>query len=301
MANTTYAFTKAVSITDYMPAFKSTENKYTWDWKKLVTTRKTNRATEQVFSYATLPVARETSELEPVYYADMAELSSTTFTVAKYTLATMFSHELLQDNQHLPDLMKEAGESMGESHSYIRDVAIASTYNRAFNSSYPMYDGVELCGTHYMNDGTEVDNDLTGASISFDNIWLMLNYFETSMYSHAGIAIRDTPKYIIYHPIQEQNIRAVLESELEPGVADNDKNTVKSYGLIPVSCRHLTTDTHWFIAGSKWPKCHIYMPREGVKTATEDDIQRMGTHFVSWQRFAHGPKEFLYIVGNPGP
>lgn len=300
MANTTYAFTKATAITDYMPAFRTNAEKQSWDWGQLVTKKKTSRATEQVFSYTGLPVPRQTGELQDIYYADMAELDATTYTVSKYTLATIFSHELLKDNIHLPDLMKEAGAAMGESHSFIRDVAAAQTYNRAFNSSYPLYDGVELCGEHTMNDGTTFDNDLTAASITFDNVWLAVNHFETTLVNHNGLFLRDTPKFLIYHPSKEKEVRAILESQLEPDTADNNKNTLKSYSLKAVPCRHLTTSNNWFIAGSRWPSSVLWFDREKVSVAMEDDFDRMGTKIRSYQRFTLGPKEFVYIVGNPG-
>lgn len=300
MANTTFSFAKAVSITDYEPAFKTNSERQSWDWEKLCTKKKTDRGTEQIFSWAGLPVARETGELDTIYYADMAELAATTFTVKKYTLATSFSHELIKDNQHLPDLMKEAGSAMGDSHAFIRDVAAASIFNRAFNSSYTMYDGVELCGTHTMNDGTSFDNDLTPASLTFDNLWLAINAFETSLVSHAGLYLRDTPKYLVYHPSYEKEVSSILESSLEPGTANNDKNTVRNYGLVRVPCRHLTTTTNWFLLGEKFKSSWLWYDREGVTVDYDDDFDVMAMKTRTFQRFAHGVKEFTYIMGNPG-
>jgi hypothetical protein len=283
-----------------MPAFKTKSELQYWDWNKIVTKKPTKRATEQVFSWAGLGVARETNELQDIYYRDLSELAATTFTVGKFTLATMFSHEFLQDNLHLPELLKEAGEEMGDGHRYIRDQAVAQVFNRAFNSSFTMYDGVELCGTHTLKSGDTLDNDLAPASISFDNVWLMLDYFSTTMLSQDGLNLRDTPKYLLYHPVKEKLVRAVLQSELEPGTADNDKNTVKSFNLVPIPCRFLSTDTNWFIMGEKFPNDFCFFTREKPQTAMQDDFDRMGTKCRSYQRFALGVKEFIRIVGNPG-
>ncbi len=307
MANSRYSNTKAVALTDYLPAFKTGTELQTWDWDKLVTKKLTSRATEQIFSWAGLPPARETNELQNIFYSDLHELAATTYTVEKYTLATTFSHEFLQDNQHLPDMMKEAGTCMGESHAYIQDYSVAQTMlNRSFNSSYTLYDGVELCGSHTLNDGTSLDNDLGPSSITYDNFWLMVDYFETTMQSHAGLYLRDTPKYVIYHPSKEKQVCAVLDSVNKPGGADNDLNSLNSskgtrnFNFVRVPCRHVSTSTYWWIAGSKFPQDYLWFTREGVKNGMEDDFDRMGTKLKSWQRYAHGPKEFLRIVGNPG-
>ena len=297
---TTYSFAKSGALTDYMPPFRQKAEMQGWDWEKLLTKKSTKRATEQVFSWAGLPAASQTNELEPIYYADIHELAATTFTVSKYTLATMFSHEFLKDSYHLPDMLKEAGSAAGESHAFVRDQVVASVFNRAFNASYTMYDGVELCGTHTLNDGTSYDNDLTAASITFDNLWLMINHFETALYTQSGLYLKDKPEYLIYHPSKEKQVQAVLQSTLEPGTADNDKNTVRNYNLKPVSCRFLTTTTNWFIAGSRFKNDFLYFTREGLNVATEDDFDRMGTKVRSFERFAVGVRDFLYIVGNPG-
>ena len=301
MANNTFAFAKAISLTQYLPAFRTNSELQSWDWGKLVTKKSTKKATEQIFSYVGLPVAKQTKELATINYANMAELDATTFTVNKYTLATSFSHELIEDNLHLPDLLKEAGSSMGESHSFIRDQAVASVFNRAFNSSYAMYDGVELCGSHTMHDGTTLDNDLTAASLTFDNVWSAVNHFETSLVSHAGLYLRDVPKYLVYHPSKEKEVRNILRTTNgEPDTADNNANTLLDYNLVPVPCRFLSTSTNWFIAGSRFKKDFYFFTREGVKSAMEDDFDRMGIKMRTYQRFALGVREFVYIVGNPG-
>jgi len=301
MANTTFAFAKSIALTQYMKPFRSDSALQTWAWDKLVTKKTTKRATEQIYSTAGLPVPRQTKELDTIYYADMAELAATTFTVNKFSLATMFSHELIEDNLHLPDLMKDAGSSMGSSHSFIRDQAVAAIFNRAFNSSYTMYDGVELCGEHTMNDGTAFDNDLTPASLSFDTVWSAVSHFQTSLVSHAGLYLYDTPKYLVYHPSKEKEVRTILRTTNgEPDSEANNANTLLDYNLVPVPCRFLTTSTYWFLAGNRFKNDFLFFTREGVKTSMEDDFDRMAVKIRTYQRFALGVREFLYIVGNPG-
>jgi len=299
MAQTTFAYAKSVALTDYMPPFRQAKEQVTWPWEKIVTKKSTKRATEQVFSVTGLPAANQTGELEPIYYADAAELDATTFTVTKKTLATMFSHEFIEDSWHLKDQMAEAGKMAGESHAYIKDLAVAAILYGAFATT-KTYDSSYLCSTHTMKNGGSYDNSLGPSSITFDNLWLMINHFETAPITHQGLLLKDTPKYLIYHPSKEKEVRAVLKSQLQPGGANNDKNTVLDYNLIPIPCRFLTTTTHWFIAGSRFKDDFIFLEREGMKTAMEDDFDRMGVKFRSYQRFAVGVRDFLWICGNPG-
>ena len=300
MANTTYSHAKSVARTMYQPVFRQKQVEQLWDYGKIVSMHTTQRATEEVYSQSGLPAASQTGELEPIYYADMHELGSTTFTVNKYTIATMFSHELIKDNIHLPDILKEAGAASGESMAFIKAQAIAAILNRAFNSSYPMYDGVELCGTHTLKSGDSFDNDLTPASLTFDNVWSAINHFETALLSQSGLYLKDTPKYLVYHPSKEKEVQAILQSNLEPGTADNDKNTIRNYNLVPVSCRYLTTSTNWFLASERFKQDYQFWSREKPRTDTEDDFDRMGIKFRNYTRFAVGVRDFIRVVGNPG-
>ena len=300
MANTRYSLAKAVARTEYQPAFRQKSDQQLWDYNKICGMKSTNAASEIVFGFSGLPAANQTGELEPIFYADMSELDSTTFTVNKYTLATMFSHEALKDNLHLPELMGEAGDMMGESMAYIKAQAIAAPLNRAFSSSYAMYDGTELCGDHTLKSGDTFTNELTAASLTFDNLWLAINHFETSLLQQSGLYLKDTPKYLIYHPSKEKEVQAILQSQLEPGTADNDKNTVRNYNLVPVSCRFLSTSTNWFLASERFKQDLLFWDREKPQTDTEEDFDRMGMKFRNFCRFAVGVRDFLRIVGNQG-
>ena len=81
MANTTFSFAKAISLTDYLPAFIQRYDKQSWPWEKIYSIKPTTNATEQVFSYAGFGQARKTGELDSIYYENMSELAATTFTV----------------------------------------------------------------------------------------------------------------------------------------------------------------------------------------------------------------------------
>jgi hypothetical protein len=164
-----------------------------------------------------------------------------------------------------------------------------------------MYDDVELCGTHTMNDGTSFVNKLTASSLSWDNVWEAVNKFETSLVSHEGFYLQDTPKFLIYHPSKEKEVRKILRTDGgQPDTADNNANTLRDYNLVPIPCRHLTTSTYWFLAGSRFPKNNCWYTREKMKLGRKEDFDRMGTKFRSYERWAKGTRDFMYIFGNTG-
>jgi len=302
MALTTFAMAKSIALTQYMKPFRNDSKLQTWAWDKIFTKKGTKKATEQVYGTAGYPVARQTKEMETIYYADMAELDATTFTVNKYTLGTMFSHELIKDNLRHPDLMKDAGSAMGSSHAFLRDQVTAAIFNRAFNSTtQPMYDSVALCGTHTLKSGDSFVNELTAATLSYDSVWSAVNSFQTSITAHSGLYLFDVPKFLLYHPSKEREVKKILETTNgEPDTADNNKNTLRDYNLVPISCRFLSTSTNWFLMGSRFKNDLLYLSREKLQNDMDDDFDRMAVKIRSYQRFATGVRDFLYIFGNQG-
>jgi hypothetical protein len=299
MANTNH-FSKAISLVDYQPAFITGSKTQRWPWQEFFTTKQTDRLTEQIFSYTPLPLPRQTGESEPFYFGESSELGAITYTMVKYTLSHRLSYELMKYDKHIRDLAKKRGRSAGDAHSYLRDQVVAQIFNRAFNSSYPSYDSVELCGSHTLDNGTAYDNDLTPASLDFDNLWSMINHFATSTYNHAGLLIQPKARWLLTNPTNRKTVEKILEAEYEPDQANWNPQTLKQFALKPVYCPHLTSTTAYFLIAEEAKDDFMFWNVETPRYIDEDDNNVHGTNFFSWQIFTAGFHEHINVVGNPG-
>lgn len=300
MANTTYSFAKAVSLTDYFENFVTGKDLYTWAWDKLVTKKKMNRMTEQVFSWYGMPTPIQVGQFEPVTYYDMGELAATTFTAAKYGIASSFSYELLKYDWQIKDLMGKAGASMGKGHAYLRDRLVAEQFNDITTNT--AFDSTAICGTHTMTGGQSVDNDLTAASLDFDNLWSSINYFNTAMYNHSSQRITAKPKYVLTNPVNQKILEKILNASGEPDTMDtNNPNTIKNlYELQAVYCPHLSSTTQYVVMSEDFPGDFYFMEVDAPKFEEESDFDRHGLKIKSWQIFALGIKDFVNVVNNAG-
>ena len=300
MANT-YSFQKAVSLVDYQPAFITGTKLQNWGWQAFTTIKQTDRLTEQVFSYTGLGLPRQTGQQNPFYFDEMHELGATTFTNVKWTLSTRFSYELIKYDKHVRDLMKKAGQRMGEAHAYRRDLSVAAIFNNAFDSTYAMYDSVELCGSHTLDDGTTLDNDLTPASLDFDNLWTMINHFATSTYNHKGLLIQPKAKWLVTNPINRKLVEKILDADGEPDTVNlNNPNSLANKQITPIYCPFLTSTTAFFLLGEEAKDDFLFWNVESPRFDEEDDKSVHGTNLFSWQIYSCGPREFIQVVGNPG-
>jgi hypothetical protein len=304
MAMVTAEFARAISRQIFQPAFRVAADTKHWNWEPLASIKKSDAALEQVFGYTGIGAAVATDELAPFYYGRFAELPTTQWIHTKYTLGGMVSQELIEDNKNLPDIVGQLGTMIGEGHSYIRDYTVAQWFNNAFSTggaAYHLYDGAHLCDSHTLQkSGGSVTNYLTAASMSFDNLWLAINFFEYSMFTHEGLPMTDTPKYLLYHPSQNKVVRKILETDKgEPDTADNSKNTLTSYNIVPVPCRFLTT-TYWFLVSAKFKDDLVFYDRISKEVKEDADFDRDAVKIRSRLRFSVKFKDWMHAVGNAG-
>jgi hypothetical protein len=304
MAMVTAEFARAVSRQIFQPAFRVAADTKHWDWEQFATIKKSDAALEQVFGFTGVGSAVATDELAPAYYGKYQELPTAQWIHTKYTLGGMVSQELIEDNKNLPDIVSSLGTMIGEGHSYIRDYTVANLFVNAFagGTSYYLYDSAYLCSSHTLqkSGGTVVNYATSPSSLSFNNLWTAINFFEYSMFTHEGLPMTDTVKWLLYHPSQNKLVRKILETDRgEPDTANNNKNTLTSYNIVPIPCRFFTT-THWFLASSKFKEDLVFYDRISKEVKEDADFDRDAVKMRSRERFSVKFKDWMHIYGNAG-
>jgi len=178
----------------------------------------------------------------------------------------------------------------------------ANVLNRAFNSSYTFGDGVELCSTAHANQsgGTWKNEPDTAADLSEASL-------EQACIDIAGftndrglkIALRPIKLLIPKESVFEAN--RILASELRPGTADNDINSLKKMGMIPETVvNHYFSDTDAWFVKTDCPDGMKYFERRAPAFATENDFDTENARFKATFRGSWGCTDKRAIYGSPG-
>jgi hypothetical protein len=295
-------FANTISIQHFQPAFRISREEDCWDWKSTYTIKKSTRASEQQYSFGTFGAATESTVNETVTYMDFSEQDKTSWTHSTFLAGVMLPKQLIEDAQYV-DFMSEAGTALGRSHAYVRSLWAARPFNRAFNSTYTMFDGVELCGTHTNSNGDTIDNDYPSASIDFQSIWDMILYFEYGMVDEAGLPYWDDPDTIMFHPSKLPDVRKALEAVWEPDSGQRNPNTLSKYNLKALPNRMLTASSSiypWFITGKKFKADMIFWDRVTPSVDQDEAFDSYGIKFRSRSRHSNGAKHYIHIHGCPG-
>jgi hypothetical protein len=303
MAMNTSTFAKTVALTWYDKPFKIAADESVWDWKKLFSVSKMEFGQWQTYQYTGFGSANQLGELRPVVFENAYELAATTISAVKYAKGFILSEELQDDNRQIKGLLQSWAKSLGRSHSYAREVAVASVFNNAFDSSYTGFDSVELCGSHTTNSGTAIDNDLGPSSISYSTIWDMVKYFNYQIYDEAGLPVSDVPIYIQTNPANQDVLDEILKTRgpnrSKPDSADNNANVLPDR-LTPVYNRLLTSTTAYFMHGKKMKDHLIFKQRKPMSVKWKDAFENFGRKCRTGQRFGYGFTDYRFLVGNPG-
>lgn len=297
----TAQFARAVSRQIFQPAYRVKADMKSWDWEQLMTVRTSNAALEQDFGYTGIGAAQATGEGEPAKYGRFRETATTQWIHSKFTLGAIVTQELIEDNQNLPAIVGELGDMIGEGQSYIVDYTNAQVFNRAFDgTNYPLpVDSLALCSNAHVlqNSGATYDNYLASTSLTWSNLWTAINYFEYQQFTHENLPTKARPKFLIYHPSQNKVVRKILETDKgEPDTANNNKNTLTSYNIVPVPCRFLTS-TYWFLASDQFPKDLIFYWRIRKEAKEDADFDRDAVKLKTRQRFSVNVRSGLQIIG----
>ena len=299
----TLTMARAVSLTDYQPELRKKADKRTWDHEKISTVGSTKRGQEKYPLYYGLPMPVPSGELKPVPYYDIGELGETALTVGKFLLGTRFSNELIEDAWHLPNLMSDAGKSIGESFGQMYDKLRSYPFDQAFSSTYQaMWDTAALCASHTLKDGTTYSNLLTTSPPDYDVLWTALVSFNRSRKNHVGLLTAGKAKYIVCAPANEQYFTKILDNSVEPDTLErNDQFLKKNYGLELIVNPFMATTTNWFIIGEDFKEDNIWLWRK--KMVVDEPYQDKDFRAVKIAAEMRGGgcvKDYLGIVGNVG-
>lgn len=297
MANVSEAFAKALSPL-YSEAFIAGMTAAQSGWAQLFDVKTSKKAKEDIFQYTSLGQAKKIGNLEPVYFDSPYELGGTSWIHETWALGSVFAKELIDDSLHI-QFMREVPKWVGRSLLLRAEIEATAVLNHAFDASYPLFDGQPLCGDHVIKSGETVSNyAATPAAMDVTTLWTAYNWFAVNSVDQRGKPSLIKPVYLAYHVSQEQQVRKLLTSDLEPLTNWNDVNTVKNL-LKPVPLRFLSENA-WFVLGAPQDsKLRFYWRQKPSYSSFPDYIHR-GYGFIGEERFSVKAGDWTGAYGNAG-
>lgn len=218
-----------------------------------------------------------------------------------YGLAFALTKVLVEDGDHIR-VGQTYAKHLAQSLTETKETLAANILNRAFNSSYPIGDGVSLVSTsHPIVNGTFSNQLTTAAALSQTSLEQLLIQIRNAV-DNNGKRIRLTPKKIVTGPSNVFQAEVLLKSVLRTGSADNDINPVKSMGLLSegqANLSRITSTTMWGIKTDA-PEGFKIMMRRSLEKSMEGDFETDSMRYKATERYAVGVTDPRCFYGTAG-
>lgn len=227
-----------------------------------------------------------------------------TITVVKYGLGFSISEEMVDDARF--NMIADAVKKMGKSARESQEQAAMNILNNGFGGGTTTADGVDLFSTSHTTPSGSITirNKLASdADLSESSLRTAIADFRKNFRGDSGIYNEIRAKYLVVPEELRLEAKALVQSELKPGGANNDKNVLADEGLIVVSSPRLTDTDGWFLLADSSENGLRLIERKPLETkASGPDVGFMNDAIYYKARYREelAAVNCMGIFGTPG-
>lgn len=270
-----------------------------------------NRSFEQEQMFTGLGAAPEKFEGQSIFYDDMRETYTATYTHITIALGFAITEEAYEDNLYA-ELSKKKAKALGRALAVTKQVRAADVFNNGFSATQLGGDGVALFSdSHPTLTGNQSNIPLSHADLSETSLeQAVLDIAEYK--DERGILINAQP--VSLHIPSELRFVAerILKSTLSTTIFENsganaatnvnDINALRSMGMFQrgVHMNNRFTDSDaWFIR-TDVPDGTKHFVRVGLQAGDEGDFDTGNMRYKARERYSFGWSDWRQWYGTTG-
>ena len=226
--------------------------------------------------------------------------------VARYnheTIAMGFSitEEAMEDNLY-DSLSARYTKALARAMAHTKQVKAMEPLNNGFDT-YQSGDGVTMFSTAHPLVSGGTNSNRPAVSVDLNETSLEAAVIQISKWTdERGLLIACKPRKLIIPSALQFVAHRILMTELRPGTADNDINSLRVMGVVPEghAVNHYLTDPDaWFLM-TDIPNGMKHFSRVGMETSMDGDFDTGNVRYKARERYSFGVSDPLGIWGSPG-
>lgn len=248
-----------------------------------------------------LGMAPEMPDGMGVTYRGGGVLYNTRYYYLVYGLAYAITKTLVEDGAHF-NIGRVYAEHLAQGQIETKETVCANIINRAYNSSYPVGDGLPLGSNAHIIFGGTFSNILsTSAALSQTSLEQLLIQIHNAV-DNDGKHISLEGEDLLVNPANMFQGEVTLKSVLTPINANNAINPINSLGLVSGGVKVITrqtSTTQWGVRTGV-PRGMSIMMRREIERSTEGDFDTDTLRYKSTTRYAVGttdPRDYYSSAG----
>ena len=238
---------------------------------------------------AGLPTFRLKGEGQPVAFGDGVQGTRYREVIQTFALGYRISHEAMKDDQH--DILNRMPGDLGDSARDYQERLMADVINDQFTGSiFTGLDALALMSSAHTSLRPEVGNRSNiispAADLDVTGLEAIMTLRRTAQ-SEEGRYIEVGQSVLCVHPALEHRAYVLLNTQMRPGTANNDVNTVVSSrsGLTVMSWPFKSSQTNWSVHDSPEKNGLEVREREELTFAEAKDSDTFDRKFYAYFRW----------------
>ena len=251
----------------------------------------------KISGFGAAPVKTEGNGIE---YDNAQEAYVARYTHETIALGFSITEEAIEDNLY-DSLSKRYTKALARAMAYTKQVKAASVLNNAFNSSFPMGDGVALCSTSHPTIAGFTNANRPAVAVDLNETALEAADIQVAGWvDERGLLIAAKIKKLVIPPALKHVAAKLKGTDKKLGSADNDMATAPGILSGGTAVMHWLTDPNaWFLT-TDIPNGLKMFERAPLKTAMEGDFETGNVRYKARERYSFGCSDPLAIWGSPG-
>lgn len=276
-------------------------NEHKVEWKEIFDDLTSGKAYEEDTEVTGFGLAPTKSEGSSISYDSETQGPTERYTHVTYGLGYIVTQEELEDNLY-EVVSKRRIKALAFSIRQTEETVGANILNRAFNSSFPGADGIEMIATNHVTvNGTQSNELATAADLteaSLEDIIIQIMQAKNS----RGLNIKIMPRKLIVAPNEAFQAERILKSTHRTATENNDINAIYSMGIMPDGwcVNHYLTDSDAWFVKTDAPNGLQRFTRRKVAFERDNDFDTSNAKAKATLRFSVGHTDWRGIYGTPG-
>lgn len=229
-------------------------------------------------------------------YVEFKEGRSKDLTPTEYAMGLKLQRKLFDDD--LYNVIEQMVANMGTVARYRMELDAVGPFANAFNTTYTVFDTLQLCSSAHTYVSTSTTQSNAGSSAfsyaALDAAVIAMRKFTDSQ----DRAIFTMSPDELFGPVDlESQFREVIESKFKPGGSLNNINAYNDQ--FTVRTTPLLSDTNnWFLIDSKKKKqFNIWQQRIPLEFKNAGDFDSYGKKYGVYMRYVNSPVHWVWCYG----
>lgn len=304
------AISRAQLLRELLPGlnalFGMSYNEYPMEFMDIYTEYSSERSFEQdqkITGFQSAPVKQEGAA---TLFDTAQEGYTSTYIMETISMGFALTQEAFEDNLY-DSLSSRYSRELGRAMRNTKEIKAASVLNTGFTAvasgGYTVGDGVQLYSTSHPQVAGPVISNRPSVAVDLNETSLEAAVIQIGKWTDdRGKLIQARVRKMIVPIDNQYTAIRVLETQLQPGTANNDVNAIRTSASVPegFAVNHYLTDPDaWFLL-TDVPEGFKYFNRISVSEDSDGDFDTGNIRYRQRERYAFGVSDYLATWGSPG-